>query len=374
MRKKYKRSRKVKHTAAIQAIAVSLAFVFLFFLCSRKINASVFFLSESLPGASELFREDKAMYKFADGVTDMPESQTAYKNNEDSALIYMPDLVGVNDVDLQPETDSEAALPVKQEAVSFGDIDKLRDLSYLSSNFYTVDKATALTAHDFNVDDMLNADLKLDMSQPGPKVLIFHTHSQEMYANSDHSSLMDGVVGVGNKLSEILTNVYGIETLHDTGEYDVVNGEEVRGGAYERMEPAIEKILKEHPSIQAAIDLHRDGVSDGVRLVTDINGVPTAQIMFDNGLCLQNKSGKLIPYQLQNPFLQENLAFSFQSQLTANSLYPSFTRRIYLNAWRYSLNMLPKSLLVEVGAQTNTKEEAFNAMGPLAAVLSQVLQ
>ena len=60
-------------------------------------------------------------------------------------------------------------------------------------------------------------------------------------------------------------------------------------------------------------------------------------------------------------------------QVTANKLYPDFTRRIYINAYRYSLNMLPKSMLIEVGAQTNTKSEAQNAMEPLADILSRVI-
>ena len=35
--------------------------------------------------------------------------------------------------------------------------------------------------------------------------------------------------------------------------------------------------------------------------------------------------------------------------------------------------MLPKSMLIEVGAQTNTKSEAQNAMEPLADILSRVI-
>ena len=389
MRKKYKRDRKVKLKTAVQVTTVSLAFVFLFLLCCSRIDPSTFLLSESLPGVFRLFQGDNAMYKFADGAADTPQTrvqiqaqpqtntqpQAAYKNNEDSSLLSVADVVGVNDVDLEPETESQTMLSPKQEAISFGDINKLRDLSYLKQNFYIVDSRTGMTADDFNADEMLNANLKLDMSQPGPKVLIFHTHSQEMYADSEPGNLMDGVAGTGEKLAEILSHDYGIETLHDTETFDIVNGQHQIEGAYERMEPVIERILKEHPSIQAAIDIHRDGVPNGAKLVTDINGVSTAQVMFFDGLCMEkNKKGTLIPYSQQNPYLKTNLALSFNAQLTANSLFPDFTRKIYLCAYRYSTNMLPKSMLIEVGAQTSTKEEAFNAMGPLAEVLSRVLQ
>ena len=57
----------------------------------------------------------------------------------------------------------------------------------------------------------------------------------------------------------------------------------------------------------------------------------------------------------------------------AERLFPDFTRKIYLNAYRFSLHMLPRSTLIEVGAQTNTKQEALNAMEPLAEVLATTL-
>ena len=35
--------------------------------------------------------------------------------------------------------------------------------------------------------------------------------------------------------------------------------------------------------------------------------------------------------------------------------------------------MMPRSTLIEVGAQTNTKEEIHNAMEPLAEILASVI-
>ena len=57
----------------------------------------------------------------------------------------------------------------------------------------------------------------------------------------------------------------------------------------------------------------------------------------------------------------------------ADSLFPDFARKIYLNAYRFSLHFMPRSTLIEVGAQTNTKAEAKNGMKPLAEVLASVL-
>jgi stage II sporulation protein P len=148
----------------------------------------------------------------------------------------------------------------------------------------------------------------------------------------------------------------------------------MRDGSYERMEPAIRKILQQNPSIEVLIDLHRDGIEKG-KLVTTIDGKPTAKIMFVNGICKTMKDGELTEItSLPNPYLMDNLAFSLQMQLKANELYPGLMRKIYIKPYRYSLHMLPKSLLVEVGANTNTVEEARNAMAPLAKILCEVLK
>jgi len=369
MRKNYSRSTKKKQAVSVRTVAVCLTFVFLFSLFSKRIDVTAFLINMTIPGSYRLFAADNAKQAFSDELETYSESGT----ENDSALIYVSDLIGVDDVDLQPETESEFRFIEKLRADTFDDIERLRDIDYAIRHFYTVDSRTALTSYHYNVDAMLHTDLRISPG-PGPKVLIFHTHSSEMFANSNPHNLMDGVVGVGERLAYILTNTYGIETMHYRGRFDFMDGIIQREGAYERMAVVIEQILRDNPSIEVALDIHRDGVNENIRLVTDINGVPTAQIMFFNGLCLVNRGGELVPFSLQNPYIHTNMAMSFQAQLTANSMFPDFTRRIYLNAYRYSLHMLPKSMLIEVGAQTNTREEALNAMEPLAAVLSEILQ
>ena len=111
--------------------------------------------------------------------------------------------------------------------------------------------------------------------------------------------------------------------------------------------------------------------SDSAYLKTDINGKATARIMFFNGLS-QTPEGP-ISY-LPNPYREENLAFSLKMQLKAEEYYPGFTRKIYLKGLRYNEHLRPRSALIEVGAQTNTFEEAKNAMEPLAELLDMVLQ
>lgn len=285
------------------------------------------------------------------------------------------ELIGVDDIIFQSEVDStNIENHFQTQKLTSQDINKLKDLDFLKQNFYIVDKKTAMTKDYFDVEKFMSADLKIDTSSNEPKVLIFHTHSKEMFKDSNPNNLNEGIVGAGNKLAETLENKYNIKTIHHVKSYDVVDGKTQILGAYERMEPDIRKILKDNPSIEVVIDLHRDGVADNVHLVKNINGKPTAQFMFFNGICRLNSNGKLQEISnLKNPYIDTNLALSFNMQLNANSLYPGITRKVYLNAYRYSLHMMPKSMLVELGAQTNTKEEAFNAAEILADVIASVI-
>lgn len=249
-------------------------------------------------------------------------------------------------------------------------IEKLRDFDYLLSNFYTVDSATMIGPDQLNADDLLSRSMKIEKQGDAPKILIFHTHSQEAFIDSVEGDTDTTIVGMGKLLAERL-NALGIPTIHHPGVYDLINGQLDRSAAYEYAEAGVRPILEEHPSIEVVIDLHRDGVGEDTHLVTEVNGKPTAQIMFFNGLSRTKDNGDIA--YLPNPYIQDNLAFSLQMKLAAEQMYPGFTRRIFLRGYRYSLHMRPKSLLIEAGAQTNTVEEMKNAMELLAVTLQKVI-
>ena len=244
---------------------------------------------------------------------------------------------------------------------------KLQEFDYLRQNFYQVDNTTTIGSDQLDVNKLLGKDMTLTSNVEGPQVLIYHTHSQEGYADSVAGDASTTVVALGDYLEAILEQNYGINVLHHKGQYDV----EDRDSAYSNALPDLQKILEENPSIEVVIDLHRDGVPESRHFVTEVNGKPTAQIMFFNGLSRTTSQGNLT--YLANPYIEDNLAFSFQMQLAAAEYYPGFTRKIYLKGYRYNMHLCPKSLLIEVGAQTNTFEEAKNAMEPLADILAKVL-
>lgn len=265
------------------------------------------------------------------------------------------------------ETVGNGFLPATQQVQI--DLTQLNDYETLVRNFYAIDANTMAGSDQLSVEKLLGMDMTLSSGEGAePQILIYHTHSQEAFADSVPGDVNTGIVGVGEYLTQILTKQYGYHVLHHTGQYDV----ETRDNAYSRALPAVEQILAENPSIQVVIDLHRDEVAEGTRLVTEIQGRPTARFMFFNGLSRTRKTGD-IDY-LANENQEENLAFSFQMQLKAAEYYPGLARRIYLKGYRYNMHLRPRTLLVELGAQNNTVEEARNACDPLAHILDMVLK
>lgn len=292
------------------------------------------------------------------------ENQQAQETQSDGAAETQNETAQAQETSQIPEgtaTQKQVEIPREQ----------LTDFNYLLNNFFVVDPTTTALESQINVDTLLGKDMKLEKNPEQPQILIYHTHSQEGFADSVEGDTSTTVIGVGDYLAQLLQERYGYQVLHITDTFDIVDGQLDRSAAYNYAEPVISQALQEHPTIEIVIDLHRDGVDESKHLVTEVNGKPTAQVMFFNGLSRTNQNGE-ISY-LPNPYIEDNLAFSFQLEYLAKQYYPEYTRCIYLKGYRYNLHLKPRSLLLEVGAQTNTVEEAKNAMEPFADLLYKVL-
>lgn len=248
--------------------------------------------------------------------------------------------------------------------------EQLADYDYMMKHFYSVHTSATASRDLMKADEFLAKDFTLEGSSDNPQILIYHTHSQEEFADYGPDNTGATVIGIGNYLTELL-QAKGYNVIHDTSVYDLQNGKLDRNKAYTYALEGVTRILQENPSIEVILDVHRDGVAESLHLVNEVNGKPTASIMFFNGVS-QTPEGP-IEY-LPNPYRSDNLAFSFQMQLDAAAYFPGLTRKIYIKGLRYNLHLRPRSVLIEVGAQTNTYQEALNAMEPLAEVLNMVLQ
>lgn len=247
-------------------------------------------------------------------------------------------------------------------------LEKMKDVSYLVRTFYVVDASTRISEPLFDGEKLLSKDMTIHQDNEKPQILIYHTHAQEAFADSRKGNVEDTVVGVGAYLTKILEEDYGYNVIHDNTPYDIVNGSLNRNIAYSQAEDGVSAILKKNPSIEVIIDLHRN--SGDAKYIT-IDGKKTAQVMLFNGLS-RDQNGPLTG--LDNPNLQDNLAFSLQLQLESVTQYPGFFRKNYLKNYRYNLHLRPKALLMELGTSKNTVEEAMNAMPPFAKILDKVLK
>ena len=299
-----------------------------------------------------------------DGTADRAE-----KNTEE-------DTKGVDEEQPTSETQPVNTLPQSTIVLPHPILDlsrgKLSDYDYLMNNFYIVDENTDASAAKINAAEFLAEDFSLSHGPLEPQILIYHSHSQETFSDSREGEEEDSIVGVGNYLTSLLTEKYGYQVIHVKEAFDMMSGELDRSKAYDYACDYVEKVLEENPSVEVVIDLHRDGIDEDRRLVTEINGKETAQILFYNGLSYTNTQGQ-VSY-LPNPYIQDNLAFSFQLEYQAALYYPTFYRGIYLAGLRYNLHLRKRALLLEAGAQTNTVQEVKNAMEPFADILNRVLK
>ena len=258
----------------------------------------------------------------------------------------------VIEAEKEPVEDLSEAKPIKETTISYKN-----PKGYYEAEGVLVKNATT---YDFNPQELLDEPLKFDFSGVGPHVLIVHSHSSESYTATDKNYYLPtdpsrtedinyNVVRVGTEIKNTL-KVYGIEVLHDTKLHDYPS----YNGSYKSSLASVEEYLKKYPSIKIVLDIHRDAMvqADGtkLKLVSDINGQKAAQIMLLTG---SNQGG------LNHPNWRENLKFAMKLQRTVNAMYPTLARPVSFTKERYNTHTTYGSIIIEVGTNGNTLEEAL---------------
>lgn len=241
-----------------------------------------------------------------------------------------------------------------------------KDKDRFLKNYYIADTSVGNVSSVMDGEKLLSVNTALERITEEPQILIYHTHGTEGYKDSREGVEEDTVVGMGDILYEELT-AKGFSVLHDRTTYDYVNGKDNRNYAYTTARPEIEAMLEKYPSIEVILDIHRDS---GAARKAKIEGKDTAQIMLFNGLC-RNADGP-IPH-LPNPYLDDTLAFSLQLNLLGRERYPGLMFKNYLKNYRYNMHFTGHCMLVELGTQNNTVEEAQNGVRLLASLLYELL-
>ena len=218
------------------------------------------------------------------------------------------------------------------------------------------------TAYWVDVTEILSAGPGLSLPQGEPQILIIHTHSSEAYtqAGLDRYEPSDtnrtentefNIVRIGDELTEIFQQA-GLNVIHDRGIYDYPS----YTGSYTRSGQAIEQYLRDYPSIGMVIDIHRDalGTDDVVyKTMAEEDGVCASQVMLLIGT---DESG------LEHPNWRQNLAVALYMQNAVNARHPTLMRPIALVQQRYNQHLSPGSMILEVGSNGNTLQEALAAI------------
>jgi stage II sporulation protein P len=231
-----------------------------------------------------------------------------------------------------------------------------------------ISKSVAEVKDSGVVANLYNPNLKKTLNNAKPEVLIYHSHTTEAYLTSEKDTTKTtfntdetrNVCAVGDAIEKELEEKYGIavihdKTLHNVGDYNA---------AYKKSGVTLDKYIKEYGDFKLIIDLHRDSVNNKNSVTTKINGENVAQFMF----VVADKNPK---YAKQEKLINSMIGIS-------NKLYPTLLRKlnVTVNHWGigfYNQNRSDNAVLIEVGAYSNTIDEAKNTGKYLSGIIAEQL-
>lgn len=171
-----------------------------------------------------------------------------------------------------------------------------------------------------------------------PLIAIYHTHTDESYTPTDVTSTMRGkgsIMLVGDALARGLSE-FGYQVAHDKTLHDPHDA-----NAYQRSRRTFMKLLAQQPT--TLFDIHRD--SAPLRMYkTTINGQDAAKILLVVGQQNQNK--------------KTTLEYAKTIKSSTDAKYKGLIRGIFIARGNYNQDLNPRSLLIEIGTEYNTRQAA----------------
>lgn len=216
-----------------------------------------------------------------------------------------------------------------------------------------------------DIPALLQQPLSWDLTDQAPAVLIVHSHGSESYTKTESYTESSGyrtldtrynVVSVGDRVAELL-EAGGIRVIHDRTLHDYPS----YNGSYDNSRAAIADYLKQYPSIQMVLDIHRDAMTDstGKQVGTTVStGTGSAaQLMMVVGT---DAGG------LKHPQWQTNMALAVKLHVQLEKQTPGICRPISFRSQRFNQDLSAGGMLIEIGAAGNTRQEALVAAELLA--------
>lgn len=365
----------------VMAAVIGAGFVFGDYLLPLFESVSVFSAGLALPeGGAQLLEEKKEAAQekatsakgnssSAPGAK-VPESESQQnEEKENGTLAYTPDDI------------AKLIAAAKEKSGSLSNDGKITEYKYGKSNatdvYENIWVNNKTAEHDIDIAAELKkeVDLKIE-NKSDPIVLIYHTHTTEGYQTLDLGWYSNSVVTrskdsatnmvrVGDEIAKQLEEA-GIGVIHDKTIYDTTYS-----GAYYRSEDQIEKYMEKYPSLQVLLDIHRDAIKNpdtGVmtKPTAEINGKKAAQIMIVSGC----EDGGVVGF----PDWEYNLRFALNLQKECEDKYPGLVRPLFFCSRQYNMHKSHCSLLIEMGSDANTLDEAAYSGRLLGDALSSMLE
>lgn len=232
------------------------------------------------------------------------------------------------------------------------------------------------TSYEMNIEKLLNSELGFEFEDTRQaQVLIVHTHTCESYMDEDDDFYYESfyprtvnneknVTAVGEEIAKSLKS-HGIGVVHATTQHDNPSYD----GAYGRSYDTIMSYIEKYKEIKVVLDIHRDSMTRDdltkLRPTFSYNGEKAAQIMIMSGYGANDASF---------PFWEDNLKFALKLQNECENMYDGMTRPLNFGEYTYNMNANCGSLLIEVGTDANTLQQAKRTGEMLGNALAQVLQ
>lgn len=300
---------------------------------------------------------------------DGQEAVEASKRKNSQALTQTP-----NDI-LQLQEAARQTIDKEEKLGSITDAPYVGGGTILTENNLKVQSKIPADFYSLNIADLLSrkADLVIQ-DKTKPTVLVYHSHTTEAYQTLDvgfytasfqqrREDPAQNMVRVGEEIVAQL-EAAGFNVIHDKNIYDTNYSE-----AYNLSDVSIKKYLEQYPSIDVTIDVHRDCIEyeDGTKVK------PTATILDKKAAQIMIIAGCEYDKITNFPDWEYNLRFAMQLQQKAEEKYAGLMRPILFSARRYNLFETHNSILLEMGSDGNTLEEACYSGKLIGTALAEVL-
>lgn len=208
-----------------------------------------------------------------------------------------------------------------------------------------------------------------------PSVLLYHTHTWEAYEMTEDAQYLPtetwrtrderfNMLRVGEELARCLTEL-GFSVVHDTTAFEPPN----LSGAYTRSLAMLEARLAAGETYDYIFDIHRDaysGLYNGANCALQ-DGKRIAYVM----LLVGKGTGATGAGFDERPDWPKNLELAQRLTDCMNAQVEGVSREVKVKTGRFNQHVSTGALLIEVGNNRNTLEEALAACPIIAQAIAQ---